>query len=387
MAFTFTGENPIEMSEVLKTFAAEKNAINTITIGLRDDRHDANINSNNARADGLIRALVNNGVANAAEIYIDPCAGTGKEKYYIQTPYQISDTPVGLEDDGEGCCVGLPSVTACRYKLGIDELCVKDCVASSLDEMMEEEVKQHGSDILMPWGSTGKSIAAKRAAFVAMYAKFIFERNAILGTPEFSGDGMRPFNGLLSRLLDNRVLKMDGSAGVLSSIEALNCRMRAMGMEVGNYIIAVNPILIPTLVQEVRTYLKSDPFTEWRLEGGRVSYRGMRIVESRYVDVDLTDNTTSIWLIDPAKVGIKFVRGITDPMIKRRESQDDCGGHCITMHNAGTTVVTNWNGLVLINNVPLNAVCDSLSLSGLGNFVNSGVVGQLYPKVLSQPGM
>lgn len=387
MAYTFTGENPIELSEVLNTFAADKNAINTVVIGLRDDRHDANINSNNAGPDGLVRALVNNGVANSAEIYIDPCAGAGKEKYYIQTPYNISDTPVGADDDGQGCCVGLPSVTACRYKLGIDELCVKDCVASSLDEMMEEEVKQHGSDILMPWGQTGKSIAQKRARFVAKYSKFIFERNAILGTPEFSGDGMRPFNGLLSRLLDSRVLKMDGSAGVLSSIEALNCRLRAMGMGVGNYIIAINPILMPTLIQEVRTYLKSDPFTEWSLSNGRVSYRGMSIIESRYVDVDLTDNTTSIWLIDPAKVGIKLIREPGDPYIKRHESQDDCGGHCITMHTAGTTVVTNWNGLVLINNVPLNAVCDSLALSGLANFVNSGVVGQLYPKVTSQPGM
>lgn len=387
MAFTFTGENPIELNEVLNTFAADKNAINTVVIGLRDDRHDATINSNNAGQDGLVRTLVNNGVARSAEIYIDPCAGAGKEKYYIQTPYNISDTPVGLEDDGQGCCVGLPSVTACRYKLGIDELCVKDCVASSLDEMMEEEVKQHASDIMMPWGKTGKSIAAKRAAFVAKYTKFIFERNAILGTPEFSGDGMRPFNGLLSRLLDNRVLKMDGSAGVLSSIEALNCRLRAMGMSVGNYIIAINPILMPTLVQEVRTYLKSDPFTEWSLSNGRVSYRGMSIIESRYVDVDLTDNTTSIWLIDPAKVGIKLIRDVSNPYVKRHESEEDCGGHCITMHTAGSTVVTNWNGLVLINNVPLNAVCDSLALSGLANFVNSGVVGQLYPKVTSQPGM
>lgn len=387
MAFVFNGENPIELSEVLNTFAADKNAINTVVIGLRDDRHDAQINRVAAQPDGLVSALVNNGVARSAEIYIDPCAGTGKEKYYIQTPYQISDTPVGLDDDGQGCCVGLPSVTACRYKLGIDELCVKDCVASSLDEMMEEEVKQHGSDIMMPWGQTGKSIAQKRARFVAEYSKFIFERNFILGTPEFSGDGMRPFNGLLSRLLDDRVMKMDGSAGVLSSIEALNCRMTAVGMSVGNYIIAINPILMPTLKQEVRTYLKSDPFTEWKLTGDGVSYRGMRIITSRYVDVDLEDNTTSIWLIDPAKVGIKAIREASNPYIKRHESAEDCGGHCITMHTAGTTVVTNWNGLVLINNVHLSAVCDSLALSGLDNFVNAGVVGMRYPKVLAQPGM
>ena len=384
MAYTFTGENPVELGEIMKTFGT--NAIDTVVIGIRDDQHDAQINRVAAQPDGLIRALVNNGVARSAEIYLDPCK-SGKEKYYIQTPYTISDTPVGIDDDGEGCCVGTPSVTACRYKLGIDELCVKDCVATSLDEMMEEEVKQHGSDIHMPWSETGKSIARKRAKFVAEYAKFIFERNAILGTPEFSGDGMRPFNGLLSRLLDNRVLKMDGSAGVLSSIMALDCRMSAQGMSVGNYIIAINPILMPTLRQEVRTFLKTDPFTEWKLTANGVSYRGMNIITSRYVDVDLEDNTTSIWLIDPAKVGIKFIREITNPYIKRIDSQEDCGGHCITMHNAGTTVVTNWNGLVLINNVKLDAVCDSLALSGLDGFVNSGVIGQRYPKVTATPGM
>lgn len=384
MAYTFTGENPVELGEIMKTFGT--NAIDTVVIGIRDDQHDATINRVAAQPDGLIRALVNNGVARSAEIYLDPCK-SGKDKYYIQTPYTISDTPVGIDDDGQGCCVGTPSVTACRYKLGIDELCVKDCVATSLDEMMEEEVKQHASDIHMPWSETGKSIARKRAKFVAEYAKFIFERNAILGTPEFSGDGMRPFNGLLSRLLDNRVLKMDGSAGVLASIMALDCRMSAQGMSVGNYIIAINPILLPTLKQEVRTYLKSDPFTEWKLTANGVSYRGMNIVTSRYVDVDLEDNTTSIWLIDPSKVGIKFIREITNPYIKRIDSQEDCGGHCITMHNAGTTVVTNWNGLVMINNVKLGAVCDSLALSGLDGFVNAGVIGQRYPKVTANPGM
>lgn len=384
MAFEFSGKNPIELGEIMNSFGT--NAIDTVVIGVRDDRHESVINRNNAGPDGLIRALVNNGVARSAEIYIDPCK-SGKDKYYIQTPYTISDTPVGIDDDGEGCCVGTPSVTACRYKLGIDELCVKDCVASSLDEMMEEEVKQHSSDIQMPWSQTGRSIAAKRAKFVAEYAKFIFERNAILGTPEFKGDGMRPFNGLLSRLLDDRVLKMDGSAGVLSSIMALDCRLSAQGMGVGNYIIAINPILMPTLKQEVRTYLKSDPFTEWKLTANGVSYRGMNIITSRYVDVDLEDNTTSIWLIDPSKVGIKFIREITNPYIKRHDSEEDCGGHCITMHNAGTTVVTNWNGLVLINNVKLGAVCDSLALSGLDGFVNSGVIGQRYPKVTAQPGM
>ena len=57
------------------------------------------------------------------------------------------------------------------------------------------------------------------------------------------------------------------------------------------------------------------------------------------------------------------------------------------MHNAGTTVVTNWNGLVMINNVKLGAVCDSLALSGLDGFVNAGVIGQRYPKVTANPGM
>jgi hypothetical protein len=384
MAFQFEGKNPIELNEIMNSFGT--NAIDTVVIGIRDDQHDATINRTAAQPDGLVRALVNNGVARSAEIYIDPCK-SGKDKYYIQTPYTITDTPVGIDDDGQGCCVGTPSVTACRYKLGIDELCVKDCVATSLDEMMEQEVKQHGSDIRMPWSETGKSIAAKRAKFVAEYAKFIFERNAILGTPEFSGDGMRPFNGLLSRLLDDRVLKMDGSAGVLSSIMALDCRLSAMGQSVGNYIIAINPILMPTLKNEVRTYLKSDPFTEWKLTANGVSYRGMNIITSRYVDVDLEDNTTSIWLIDPSKVGIKFIRDITNPYVKRIDSQEDCGGHCITMHNAGTTVVTNWNGLVLINNVKLGSICDSLALSGLDGFVNAGVIGQRYPKVTANPGM
>lgn len=378
--FAFDAKDPVLVGE----FAT--NAIDAVQVGIQDDKSKATANNVVAGTDPLISRLVNNGVARAAEIQIDPCK-EGKDKYYIQTPYQIADTPVGADDDGEGCCVGTPTVTACRYRLGIDELCVKDCVATSLDEMMESAVKQKAIDTRMPWSQVGASIAAKRTAFVARYAKFIFERNAILGTPTYRGDGLRPFNGLISRLLDSRVLHADGSAGFISSIEMINCRLTAMGMDASRYLIAINPIAMSTLRQEVRTYLKSDPLTDWRMVGDTVMYRNSTIVESRYVDVDLETNTTSMWLIDPSKVGIKMLFPITNPYIKRRDSEDDCGGHCITMHNAGSTVVTDWNGLMLVQNVKLDGICDSLALSGLDSFVNSGVVGQLYPKMTANPSL
>lgn len=379
----FTGQNAVDVTEAL---AFATNAIDTITKTIQPDNSKSTINHNNDGTDALANRLINNGVAQAATIEIDPCK-SGREKYYIQTPYVISDTPVGADDDGEGCCVGTPSITACRYKLGIHELCVKDCVATSLDEMVEQVVTQKSQDTRDPWTQVGRSFAQKRAKFVARYAKFIFERNVILGTSQTSGDGMRPFNGLVERLADDRVLSIDGSAGVLESIMMADCRLAAQGMTVGNYIIAINPILLPTLKQEVRTYLKSDPFTEWKLTGNSVSYRGMPIVTSRFVDVDLSDNTTSVWLIDPSKVGIKLLYPTTAPYIKKIDSGEDCGGHCITMHTAGTTVVTNWNGLILINNVKLNSICDSLVLSGLDGFINSGVIGQLYPAVTANPGL
>lgn len=379
----FSDKDPINLAEV-QNFATD--AIAAVQVGIQDDKSKSTINSVVAGTDPLISRLVNNGVATAATVEIDPCK-SGKDKYYIQTPYVLSDTPVGADDDGEGCCVGTPTVTACRYRLGIDELCVKDCVATSLDEMMEDVVTQKAIDTHMPWSKIGASIARKRADFVAKYAKFIFERNAILGTPDYRGDGLRPFNGLISRLLDERVLKVDGSAGFISSIEMLNCRLTAMGLDAGRFIIAINPIALPTLRQEVRTYLKADPLTDWRMNGDYVSYKNMDIVTSRFVDVDLETNTTSMWLIDPSKVGIKMIRPITNPYIKRHESEDDCGGHCLTMHNAGTTVVTNWNGLMLIQDLHLNSICDSLALSGLEGFVNSGVVGQLYPKETTSPSL
>lgn len=380
----FSGNNAIDVNEALKLAT---NAIEAVQVGIQNDKSKATANSTIANSrDPLIARLVNNGVAQAATIEIDPCL-SGKEKYYIQTPYQIADTPVGADDDGEGCCVGTPTVTACRYRLGIDELCVKDCVATSLDEMLEQAVKQKAIDTTMPWSKVGASIAAKRAAFVAKYAKFIFERNFILGTPNYSGNGLRPFNGLLSRLLDDRVLTVDGSAGFITSIELLYCRMTALGLPFGGLIAAVNPIAMPTLLQEVRTYLKTNPLTEWRIVGDTVTYRGLTIVGSRYVDVDLSDNSTSMWIIDPSKVGIKALYPVTRPYIKRHESEEDCGGHCVTMHNAGTTVVTNWNGLMLIKNIHLSSICDSLALSGLEGFINSGTIGQLYPKETARPGL
>lgn len=373
--------------EMAAKFAAQMatDAEKAIATGIQDDRHRSSVNESTARGDELVRRLVNNGVARQTSINLDPCK-TGDDKWYIETPFVLSTTDI--EDDGEGCCVGTPSVTGCRYRLHPRLLCVKDCIGSALDEIMEANVYQKAMDTATPWGQNARPLSEKRARFVAMFAKFIFERNVIQGTPSFSGEGMRPFDGLVSRLLDPRTLKLDGSAGVISSIAMLDCRMTAIGQDVRRYIMAINPILYPTLRQEVRTALKSDPLTDWTIsqDGSTVSYRGNPIVASRFVDVDLEANTTSIWLIDPAQVGILMTRPITNPYIKTRTRWDegDCAGSCTYMYNAGSTVVTNFNGLALVQDVKLSSICDSLALTGLDGFVNQTT---LYPAITANPGV
>ena len=373
--------------EMASKFAAQMStdAQTAIGTGINDDKSKATVNSVLARGDELVRLLVNNGIARQATIELDPCV-TGDDKWYINTPFVLSTTDI--EDDGEGCCVGTPDVLGCRFKLHPRLLCVKDYIATTLDEIMEASVKQKGIDTWTPWGQTGATLAQKRARFVSMFAKFIFERNVIQGLPSYSGNGMRPFDGLVSRLLDNRTIKIDGSAGVIASISMLDCRMTAIGQDISGYYIAINPILMPTLRQEVRTFLKTDPLTEWSIsaDGRNVYYRGNRIVESRFIDVDLEENTTSIWLINPAYVGIKLEREITNPFIKTKNNWDegDCAGSCTMMYNAGTTVVSNFVGLALIQNVKLSSVCDSLALAGLDGFVNQTT---LYPKVTANPGL
>lgn len=373
----------LDLGETLKQFANDPNVIKTIEIGIQNDKSKATANNSKAGHDPLISKLVNNGVARSSEILIDPCK-TGREKYYIQMPYQISDSGLeNIEDDGTGCCVSLPTASACRFRLDLHELCVKDCVDTTLDEMLEDVVKYHDYDTNFPWTSNGATIKEIRSRFVAMYYYFITERNIALGTPTYSGQAMRPFNGLVSRLADKRTMQVDGSAGFIAAIEMLECRLRAVGLSVENYLIGVNPIAIPTLVQEVRTYLKTDPLTKWHLtEDGGVAYGRMRVQESKYVDVDLETNTTSMWLINPDMVGIKMLYALNNPYIPTpKRSDDDCGGHCVTMHNAGSTVVKDFMGLFMVQNVHLDSICDSSSLSGLENFVNAGVNGYLYPKV------
>lgn len=385
----FSTKNAILLGEGVENFVADaaSNVIGAVTVGLNPDNSQAVINNTVAGRDPLARLLINNAVAQAATVNVDECK-TGVEKYYLQTPFIINDTPIGANDDGTGCCVNLNTFQGCRYKMGINELCVKDCVASSLDEMMERVVTIKGTDTKMPHRRTGDSLSAVRAKMFGMYAPFAFERNSILGTPTYSGDGMRPFNGLVSRLMDARTITLDGSAGALASIAMLECRLNAIGMDVRNFIVAVNPILLPTLRQEVRTYLKSDPLTEWRLSGNNISYNGLRIVASRYVDVDMETNSTSMWLIDLTKVGIYLAYAPTNPYIKYHNGAGDCDGHCITAHTAGTTVVTDWTGLALVKNVGLNSICDSYALTGLEGYINTGVIGQKYPKLSTlNPGM
>lgn len=385
----FTSDAAMEIAEGARKFAEfATNAIGAVQTGIQPDNSEGEISYAHAGVDPLSRILINNGVARAATWNVDLCK-TGKSKWFIQTPFQVNDTPVGLDDDGAGCCVGTPEVQACNYKLGINQLCVKDCVDTVLDEIMEDIVTIKPQDTTMPHKSTGDTLTSARKKWVLAYSDFIIRRNVILGMPDFSGDAMRPFDGLLSRLLDERVFTLDGAAGPLSSILALDCRLTALGMSTANYIVAINPILMPSLLQEVRTYMKTDPLTKWRYNeaAGTVSYNGLRIVESRFVDVNLETNTTSMWLIDTSKVGIKLSHEPNALLRKRKDSQDDCGGHCMTFHTAGTTVVTNWTGLVLVKNVRLDSICDSLALSGLDAFINSGVVGQRFPKVTANPGV
>ncbi len=385
----FTSDAAMEIAEGARKFAEfATNAIGAVQTGIQPDNSKGEISYAHAGVDPLSRILINNGVARAATWNVDLCK-TGKSKWFIQTPFQVNDTPVGLDDDGAGCCVGTPEVQACNYKLGINQLCVKDCVDTVLDEIMEDIVTIKPQDTTMPHKSTGDTLTSARKKWVLAYSDFIIRRNVILGMPDFSGDAMRPFDGLLSRLLDERVFTLDGAAGPLSSILALDCRLTALGMSTANYIVAINPILMPSLLQEVRTYMKTDPLTKWRYNeaAGTVSYNGLRIVESRFVDVNLETNTTSMWLIDTSKVGIKLSHEPNALLRKRKDSQDDCGGHCMTFHTAGTTVVTNWTGLVLVKNVRLDSICDSLALSGLDAFINSGVVGQRFPKVTANPGV
>lgn len=385
----FSSANAMEIAEGARKFAEfATNAIGAVQTGIQPDNSKGEISYAHAQVDPLSRILINNAVACAATWNVDPCK-TGKAKWFVQTPFQVNDTPVGLDDDGAGCCVGTPEVQACNYKLGINQLCVKDCVDTVLDEIMEDIVTIKPQDTTMPHRSTGDTLTQAHRKWVLAYSDFIIRRNVILGMPDFSGDAMRPFDGLLSRILDERVFTLDGSAGALTSILALDCRLTALGLSTANYIVAINPILMPSLLQEVRTYMKTDPLTKWRYNEatGMVSYNGLRVVESRFVDVNLETNTTSMWLIDTSKVGIKLSHAPNDLLRKRKESQDDCGGHCMTFHTAGTTVVTNWTGLVLVKNVRLNSICDSLALSGLDAFINSGVVGQRFPKVTSNPGL
>lgn len=384
----FSSANAIELAEGAKKFAEfATNAIGAIQTGIQPDNSNAQISYAHAGVDPLSRILTNNAVANAATWQVDPCKA-GKSKWFVQTPFVVNDTPVGLDDDGLGCCVGTPEVQACNYKLGVDQLCVKDCVDTVLDEIMEDIVTIKSLDTTMPHKSAGDTLSQARRKWVLAYADFIVRRNTILGLPDFSGDGLRPFNGLLSRLADERVFTMDGAAGPLASIMALDCRLTAIGLSVANYMIAINPILMPTLRQEVATYMKTNPaMNNWTLTRDGVAYNGINIVPSRFVDVNLETNTTSMWLIDTSKVGIKLSHMPNALLRKRKEAQDDCGGHCMTFHTAGTTIVTNWTGLVLVKNVRLASVCDSLALSGLDAFVNSGIVGQRFPKVTANPGL
>lgn len=371
----FTQEQ-LEKATLGVTKSLLASASEVVRTALQDDKSKAR--APRLETDPLARLLVNNAAVSGLQFQADPC---DVEKFYVKSGYRWTDSGLGVDDQGGTCCVEMPTLSACRGQFTVNLLCVKDCTSSKLNELMENEVKFKGADTNFPFANKGDSLRQAKANLFTTYGKLAIERNIILGTQETNGAGMRPFNGIVGALAQPQVEVYSAMAGVTAAMAKVACRWLARGQRGDRTIMVVNPIAIPTLRSEIHSLKKLDPYTLWQLrEDGAILFGDIRIVASRYVDVDLTDNTTSAWIIDLDAVGIKMLRAVSDPIPETKQAVDDCKGNCWYLYNAGTTVVNDWNGLALISNIRLNSICNAQSLTGLENYVNAGVGGFLFPK-------
>lgn len=287
-----------------------------------------------------------------------------------------------IDDDGSTCCICGGNPKACQHSHELRPFCYYDCLENTMDVLMENSPIVGDNTLNTPYVQTGDSIAKIKARRMAAEYKFYWTRNALLGNLGTTGNGLRPFEGLLQHMADPKVFTTSGANGIQRAIKSLKCRMSLLNVD-GNWGIFVNPIVAACLEDQLRNPITGNLPSGWSVNAsGVLNWNGAEVIADYNVPVDTTvANGGVAWLVNFNEVGLLQAYGSDRPYIvddstvtndgidQATGDMTNCMKKCLYMYNAGAVVVGSFNGLVQITGLPVDQACLN-GIAGLGGLVN-----------------
>ena len=293
-------------------------------------------------------------------------------KWYLKAPLNVGTLPA--TDTGDNCCFLPFDLSACQETAPLSLLCVKDCL-DIMDSFIENKLKVQPNDLINYFKKSGQTYKEVRRNMNILSLQFYIMQNVLWGQKGVRTPTTKDFQGLLDIMKSPKVLKLYGG-NVISALNQIVCRLSYLD-NTSNFVIAVSPAVYETIKEAFQPNEFGRLPVGVTLNGETLIYKGLRFVVSKYVPVDIESGKGSMYVLDGNVLGAFLGDSITnksEEFIKQNQDLNDnpsngCGEICDYFYNYGTTVVTNYNHLAVIEDVKISSACNPVSLANIGQLV------------------
>lgn len=300
-------------------------------------------------------------------------------KWTLKVPGSLWSVPA--TSSAEECCFVPFEFDKCAGTVPLNLLCLKDC-ESIEDELIGYNLKSAPVPGLAYQGETEDEVRRRIARLsFAFYQAY----NIVYGHDDVfvEGDGtsvpLKPFHGL-AQLLDNAAVASIEGGDIITAFESVGCRAGLIG---GNYVIAVNPIIM----NSIKAAISPDQFGRrpegWTVVGDTVRFNGMRFIEDRLVPVDQETGTGEAWVLASDSVGVYMMDNLfaTERFMRRQENvetlENGCASKCDYYYNMGTAFNSNAAKLMKVVDIPITGAC----AAGIGDLTGLITPNTLIPNI------
>lgn len=271
-----------------------------------------------------------------------------------------------LDDDGSTCCVCGSGFETCKgIKTELKPFCVSECIEDTMDVLLQEAGWNplQSQDMENPYAKKGESIGSIQSRKMLTEFAFYADRVQLLGTLTGTGNGLRPMFGLLEGLSDASVVSFTGAAGILPAIEALECRDIYTGAS--DWGIAVHPLTKKSLIAKYRKMPADQRPSGVTVGENSISFNGKPVLMSYHVPADVATGFGEAWVVNRNGAGLfpllKSPKTFVDTTMTNTpdtaNTLEGCLKKCIYIYNAYGLVLSGYDAIVRITDIPLDQHC------------------------------
>jgi len=255
------------------------------------------------------------------------------------------------EVSDDACCWTTPGMAGCLTTTDLNYLCIKDC-KDIIESVWEDMTSRGPADATAPFG--GSNETQERRNQVLTWFKWFVYRNMVLGTPDVSGNNLKPFHGLLEFMESDYVLSING-ASLLAAMEQVRCQLKHLQ---GNWVIGAHPLVADDVQQAVTA-----------------SGLNIRVLRQDFLPVDPETGKTELVLVSLESMGAILSHRIDNPMYRHQiipstDPTQGCMVECDTYGLMGGLFLRDFNGLIKITDVDLTGSCGPNAFYGMQGQIN-----------------